>query len=178
MPEVTPLEEPDPQVTGPTALGPADPGRSETARRVVRALRRYVTESDLYVAAAGRESEMHRTDLNGLGLVMDWGLSGEPATPGRLSAALGLSAPATSAMLERLERQGHVTRAPHPGDRRSVVVGITEHALDVGSRMFGAMAAHLTPVLDGRSEAELAVIAAFLEDVGAAAGAARHDLGG
>ncbi len=158
----------------PSATTPEGPGRIATARRVVRALRRYATESDLYVAAAGRQSAMHRTDLNGLALVMDWGLSGDPATPGRLSSALALSAPATSAMLDRLERQGHVTRSPHPDDRRSVVVGITDHALDVGSRMFSHLATSLSPVIEGRSDEELAVIAAFLEDVGAATVAARN----
>ncbi|WP_167736578.1 MarR family transcriptional regulator [Nocardioides sp. 1609] len=153
-----------------------DPGRSDAARRVTRALRRYATESDLYVAAAGRESAMHRTDLNGLALVMDFGLQGEPATPGRLSAAMHLSAPATSAMLDRLERQGHVTRSPHPDDRRSVVVDVTDHALDVGGRMFARLAAHLAPVLDGRTDEELALIAAFLEEVGEATNAARRDV--
>lgn len=161
----------------PNAKQPPDPGRTDAARRVVAALRRYSTESDLYVAAAGREGEMHRTDLNGLAMVMDWGLLGEHATPGRLSAAMQLSAPATSAMLDRLERAGHVTRTPHPGDRRSVVVEVTEHALEVGGAMFRPMAERLTPVLDSRSDDELAVIATFLEEVEAAIVAARGDLG-
>ena len=160
----------------PNATPPPDPGRSDGARRVVRALRRYTTESDLYVATASRESEMHRTDLNGLALIMDWGLQDEPATPGRLSAAMHLSAPATSAMLDRLEKQGHVTRAPHPGDRRSVVVEVTEHAIAVGSRMFGRLGAHLAPVLDRRTDEELALIAAFLEEAGLATIAARREV--
>ncbi|WP_148612026.1 MarR family winged helix-turn-helix transcriptional regulator [Nocardioides rubriscoriae] len=160
----------------PGATPPPDPGRTETARQVVRALRRYATESDLYVADASRDSEMHRTDLNALALVMDWGMVGETATPGRLSAAMRLSAPATSALLDRLERAGHVTRSPHPDDRRSVVVGVTDHALDVGGRMFGRLAAHLAPVLDQRSDEELALIADFLDQVAAATVAARHDI--
>ena len=151
------------------------PGRSDAARDVVRALRQYATESDLYVAAAGRESEMHRTDLNALAMVMDWGQQGRPATPGRLSAALQLSAPATSAMLERLERQGHVTRSPHPDDRRSVVVEVTDHALAVGGQLFARLARHIEPVLERRDDAELAVIAAFLDEVTAATTAARLD---
>lgn len=163
-------------MTVPIATPPSEPGRTDTARRVTRALRRYSTESDLYVAAAGRESEMHRTDLNGLAIVMDLGLAGERATPGRLSAAMHLSAPATSAMLDRLERAGHVTRTQHPDDRRSVVVDVTDHALDVGGRMFGHLAARLAPVLDGRTDDELELIATFLEEVGAATVSARHDI--
>jgi DNA-binding MarR family transcriptional regulator len=155
---------------------PAPIGEDELPRRVVRALRRYLTESEVYVAAAGRGSEMHSTDLNGLGLIMDWQNVGEPATPGRLSTALHLSAPATSAMLDRLERQGHVTRSPHPDDRRSVVVHVTDRALEVGGRMFGPLATHLSQVLRSRTDEELATIATFLEDAVAATNAARDDV--
>jgi DNA-binding MarR family transcriptional regulator len=155
---------------------PSPPERPFSQTRVVRALRRFTTESDLYVGAAGRDSDMHRTDLNGLALVMDWGFEGEPATPGRIGASLGLSAPATSALLDRLERAGHVTRAPHPGDRRSSVVSATDHAMEVGGKMFSSLARHLAPVLASRSEDELAVIAAFLEEVGEATAAARREV--
>lgn len=154
-----------------------DKTRSAEALRVVRGLRGFANESELYVGAAGREAEMHRTDLAGLALVMDRGQAGEHPTPGQISAALQLSAPATSAMLDRLEKLGHVTRAPHPTDRRSVVVEITDHALEVGGAMFGRLAAHLAPVVAARSEKELAVVAAFLEEVVTATRAARESIG-
>ncbi|WP_139982510.1 MarR family winged helix-turn-helix transcriptional regulator [Nocardioides litoris] len=150
------------------------PEQPMTERRVVRALRRYSTESELYVAEASRGGDMHRTDLHGLALVMDWGFDGTAATPGRIGAALGLSAPATSALLERLEKAGHVVRAPDPADRRRVVVTVTEHAMAVGGGMFSELARHLRPVLDSRTPEELAAIAAFLEEVGDATVAARE----
>lgn len=151
---------------------------SGEALRVVRALRGYTNESEMYVAAAGREAAMHRTDLTGLALVMDRGNLGETTTPGQLSAAMQLSAPATSAMLDRLERLGHVHRVPHPTDRRSVVVEMTAHAHEVGEQMFGRLAAHLAPVLGSRSDEQLSDIAAFLEEVVAATRAAREEVAG
>ena len=42
--------------------------------------------------------------------------------------------------------------------------------------MFARLAAHLSPILDGRSDDELALIATFLEEVGAATVAARHEV--
>ncbi|WP_341927030.1 MarR family transcriptional regulator [Nocardioides psychrotolerans] len=154
-----------------------DKPRSPHALRVVRSLRGFANESELYVGAAGREAEMHRTDLAGLALVMDRGQAGEHPTPGQISAALQLSAPATSAMLDRLEKLGHVVRTPHPTDRRSVVVEITDHALEVGGAMFGRLATHLAPVVAARSEADLETIATFLEEVVAATRAARESIG-
>lgn len=149
----------------------------EAAERVVRGMREMVNQSEAYIAAAGREAAMHRTDLTGLAQVMD----GEhdpagPMTPGRLSASMQLSAPATSAMLDRLERLGHVERRPHPHDRRSVEVVATDHAMQVGGQMFARVAARMGPVLADRSEEELAVIASFLEDAAAATHEARRDI--
>ncbi|GAA4670926.1 hypothetical protein GCM10023226_04420 [Nocardioides nanhaiensis] len=147
------------------------------AERVVRGMREMANQSEAYIAAAGREAAMHRTDLTGLAQVMDGEHDPEgPVTPGRLSASMQLSAPATSAMLDRLERLGHVERRPHPTDRRSVEVVATDHAMEVGGQMFARVAARMGPVLAARSEEELAVIAAFLEDAAAATYEARRDI--
>ena len=54
--------------------------------------------------------------------VIDVAGAGGPAT---LSAALQLSAPATSELVDRLVERGSVTRRRDPGDRRQVVVGLT-----------------------------------------------------
>jgi DNA-binding MarR family transcriptional regulator len=148
--------------------------RRPEAVRAVRAMAAFATESEMYLAATGRDEALHRTDLNGLRVVMSSG--DEPVTPRRLSQALQLSAPATSAMLDRLERLGHVERRPHPHDRRSVVVVATDHAHTVGASMFGRVGSRMAPVLASRSAGELAVIAQFLEDASAATGAARADI--
>ena len=150
--------------------------RPDDAERLFRALRAYLSETEIYIGAAGREAEMHRTDLTGLGIVMDRGELGQTTTPGQLSTALHLSAPATSAMLDRLERLGHVHRVPHPTDRRSILVQMTDHARQVGGAMFEPLAAHLAPVVSRRTAAQLAEIAAFLEEVVAATRAARADI--
>ncbi len=153
------------------------PGRpADPQLRVTRALRGFTTESELYIGAASREAHMHRTDLSGLALVMDRGNTGETTTPGQLSAALQLSAPATSAMLDRLEHLGHLRRVPHPDDRRSVLLEMTDHARDVGGAMFSRLAAHLAPVLDSRSDSDLAELATFLEEVVAATRSAREEI--
>lgn len=145
------------------------------AVRAVRAMAALTNESEMYLSATGRGEAMHRTDLNGLRVVMS-AAGGEPVTPRRLSEALQLSAPATSAMLDRLERLGHIERHPHPGDRRSVVVVATEHAHTVGAAMFGRIGARMAPVLASRSAEELALIASFLEEAAAATHTARSDI--
>lgn len=147
-------------------------------RRIAQALRGFTNESEIYVAAVGREAGMHRTDLTGLSVVMDRGDQGGTTTPGQLSATMHLSAPATSAMLDRLERLDHVRRVPHPTDRRSVTVEMTEHARAVGTAMFTPLRDHLAPVYARRSAAELDLIATFLEEVVDATREARLEVAG
>ena len=53
---------------------------------------------------------------------------------------------------------------------------MTDHAREVGGAMFARLAAHLAPVLGSRSDAELAQIATFLEEVVAATRAARQEI--
>jgi DNA-binding MarR family transcriptional regulator len=148
----------------------------DVQQRVVRGMRGLTNELEMYVAAAGREHRMGRTDLTGLAVVMDESAQGNPVTPGRLSAALQLSAPATSAMLDRLERLGHVHRTPHTTDRRSVVVEVTDHALAVGGAMFGRLAQHYAPLLADYDDDQLELVAGFLSRAAEATRDAREDI--
>lgn len=144
--------------------------------QVVLSMRTFANELELYVAAAGREQEMHRTDLAGLSVVMDHEDAGDPVTPGRLSAALQLSAPATSAMLDRLERLGHVRRTPHATDRRSVVVEMTERARAVGGAMFGRLGQAYAPLFTDYDDDQLDLVAEFLRRAAQATHEARQSI--
>lgn len=59
--------------------------------------------------------------------------SGEPftLTPGALSKAMMLSPSATTNRLDRLEREGLVSRALDPGNRRSMLVALTAEGREV-----------------------------------------------
>ncbi len=119
---------------------------------------------------------MHRTDLSGLAVVMDQQSDGIAVTPGRVSEALQLSAPATSAMIDRLETAGHLRRTPHPTDRRSTVLELTDHAWAVGGAMFARLGERLDPVLDDYTDAQLELVADFLDRAGSQAHLARGEV--
>ena len=48
--------------------------------------------------------------------------------PSRLAGLLDLSSGGVTALVQRLERYGHVTRTPHPTDRRSTLIRLTPDA--------------------------------------------------
>jgi DNA-binding MarR family transcriptional regulator len=68
--------------------------------------------------------------------------AGAPArTVRELVAATGQRPSTLTGVLDRLERYGLVARAPHPDDRRSVVVELTPPGADAAERVAAAFAA-------------------------------------
>jgi DNA-binding MarR family transcriptional regulator len=70
-------------------------------------------------------------------------------TPSELARRVGLTPAATTEVLDRLERAGHVERGPHPGDRRKVLVTITRDSRELIERATVAFTRVLAPALDG-----------------------------
>jgi DNA-binding MarR family transcriptional regulator len=118
---------------------------------------------DAFARGFGATHGLHAHDVRALVLLIDAARTGTPMGPGALGAQLGLSSASTTALLDRLEHAGHVSRRPHPGDRRKVIVEPTTHALDEGRRWFGAMNLDMLAVLERFDDAEVAVLLRVLE---------------
>ncbi|MDM7831314.1 MarR family winged helix-turn-helix transcriptional regulator [Cellulomonas edaphi] len=71
---------------------------------------------------------MNGTDMQALQFVMATEAAGGHAHPRDISAYLNISTASTTKLLDRLAASGHLERATHPTDRRSVVVTSTPHA--------------------------------------------------
>jgi DNA-binding MarR family transcriptional regulator len=130
---------------------------------IVRLLCAYAAESlrvtDTWAAAHG----ITGTDVRAMAHLGDARPGGMPVTAGRLGTALGLSSPATSALIARLESGGHVTRARDPKDRRRVLLTASPSAKRGAAAYFQPMGNAVTAALAECSEDETAVIATFLE---------------
>ena len=146
-----------------------DPSESDAgspvSRAIVDALRSFTTAMDLYIDVHGGAVGMHRTDLFALGHVMEAGRRGDHLTPSELASALNLSAPATSALLGRLEEVGHVRRTHVSSDRRRVSIEMTGEARAVGRQVFGPLSGQMQAAIDGYSRQEQELVLRFLTDV-------------
>ncbi len=149
------------------------PSSSPAAEGLVTALRRFNLETERYIGEVSRQHSVHRTDLDAIGLVMQRGT----ASPKDLSKGLRLSPSATSAMLDRLERSGHMRRERVEGDRRAVSVEITDQARSVGASMFGLLATHMNEVLGTYDDDELSRMTDLVERLSTAARAASEEAG-
>ena len=94
----------------------------DARRGMVRAL---VMESNRFLEIFSAAHELHPTDMTALNLIMT---ARSPMTPGALAKALNLSASATTSVLDRLARAGHVVRDRDPEDRRRVELRVLDAA--------------------------------------------------
>jgi DNA-binding MarR family transcriptional regulator len=109
--------------------------------------------------------QLHHTDVQALSILA---LAGGRLTAGELARALDLSSGATTRLVDRLERVGHVARHPDEQDRRRRHVAITPGALATAGAFFGQLSATMEGVLTPYGPADRRVIRDFLRDVVAA----------
>ena len=86
-----------------------------------RALQAYQRSTQAFDDEVGRVLDLNPVDLR----CLDW-LTEGPLSASRLADATGLSAAATTAMIDRLEKKGFVRRRKHETDRRQVLVEMTD----------------------------------------------------
>ncbi|MDT7702926.1 MAG: hypothetical protein QOJ30_5251 [Pseudonocardiales bacterium] len=139
-----------------------EPARGGRRDELVRLLQGYASESVLVGQVFAERHGLHPTDLNAMLAVLQADLEGSPLTPGRLGAQLGLSSGATTAVVDRLERLGHVLRTREDSDRRRVALRYGDTAAAIGRQFFGPLGDRMDAMLTGFSDAELDVVLRFL----------------
>ena len=85
-----------------------------------------------------------------------------------LARRLGITPPAVTAVVDRLEELGHATRVTNPADRRAVVVTPAPASITKAMSYLMPMIGDIDATLDGFDADQQAVIADYLERVVAA----------
>ena len=129
---------------------------------LVRLLQEFSLEANRYVDAAGGRNDMHRTDLNALSVIMQHTARNQVVTPGVLRKELHLSSPATTALIDRLDKSGHVVREREGTDRRQVQLRLTPKAYRDGGAMFLPLARHMGAALEAFTPEEQELATRFL----------------
>ena len=145
------------------------------APATVHRLRALTLLLDAAGAAFAARNGLSATDVRALVCLLDRERAGVPASPTWLAGQLRVTTASVTALLDRLERAGHVRRVPRSDDRRRVDVLVQDSAKELGWAFFGPLIDATATVLDRRSAAERAVIDAFLDDMVAAVDAAAEE---
>jgi DNA-binding MarR family transcriptional regulator len=133
-----------------------------SAHELMTALRRFGLEDDRLDAIVSRRMGAPPVEFR----VMDHLTEAGELTPSQLADRLAMTSGAVTAVIDRLERLGWVTRAPNPRDRRSVVI---RKAAPPSGELYDPVAARLQRVAEKLSPEEREVAIRFLEEAAAAA---------
>ena len=144
-----------------------DETRPEMA--VVHLLRAVTVELNTFGARFAAAHGLHLTDLRAIIELLDAERSELPASPGWLGMRLRLNSASVTALLDRLERLGHVRRAADHSDRRRVRLVVTAAAKKLGWEFFGPLIDDVIDVTRSFDEAELRTVKRFLAAVADAA---------
>ncbi|MCY0958202.1 MarR family winged helix-turn-helix transcriptional regulator [Streptomyces sp. H27-H5] len=137
---------------------------------LVHLLRAVSVEFGLHQAEFAAHHGMHPTDVRALICLLDAERAGEAATAGLLGARLGLNSAGTTAVIDRLERLGHVARVRDGADRRRVLLRVEPEAVRLGRAFFGPLIDRLLAVQGTLDPTEREAVRRFLTAARAALG--------
>ena len=124
----------------------------------VPAIRRFVLRVLLYHADVAARLGLNLTDVNTLRL-----LEQEPLSAGELSEQIALTGAATTALVDRLERAGFVTRERSTKDRRRVTIYANEKRLKEINLLYADQGVRMAKLLSRYTAEEFGTIMDFLE---------------
>jgi DNA-binding MarR family transcriptional regulator len=96
---------------------------------------------------------------------MDAARRGDALTAGRLGEAVELRSASVTALVDRLEKVGHLRRVRDPEDRRRVSLQMSDAAMAAGAEHFGGLQRDLLAAMADYTDDDLAVVRRFLTDM-------------
>lgn len=109
--------------------------------------------------------KLNRTDMRALHFLIACRHRGVQATPGEISQHLGISSASTTKLLDRLEKGGHITRTPHPTDRRALLIAVTPETHEAAMNTVGRQQARRFHAAARLTAAERESVIRFLDDM-------------
>jgi DNA-binding MarR family transcriptional regulator len=144
-----------------------DTRRDQLIAEIANDLRRYAADAQHVGHAFAGLHGLGPTDLHALIAVMDAELLGEPITPGRLGEQLNLSSGSVTALIDRLERAGHIRRDRDTADRRKVLLHYAEQGAAVAMEFFQPLGRRTDAVMADFTDDELEIVHRFMAAMGA-----------
>jgi DNA-binding MarR family transcriptional regulator len=151
-----------PRDASPPSYWYSDSVEDDRGARVMEAMRSYRAAEMSMRRRTQASMSMGENELTVLRFLTRAASSGREVTPIDLTRHLGVSTASVTALLDRLERSGHLERRPHPSDRRKVLVSTTGHADHEMRDTLAAMHARMMQATRGMSEGETVAVTSFL----------------
>ncbi|MFU8840057.1 MAG: MarR family winged helix-turn-helix transcriptional regulator [Nitriliruptoraceae bacterium] len=138
------------------------PTEDPSARAIVELLQQLGSHMHAVGTRFAAREALHGTDVQALSALA---MAGGHLGAGELARSLELTSGATTRLIDRLERVGHVARTTDPADRRRRVVTLTTSAQTTAGAYFGAIATTIAAALEPYGPEEREVVRRFLADI-------------
>jgi len=132
--------------------------RRRLTNQIKESLRELRIQLSLLNYRIGGRLDLRNVDVDCLDLVSRYG----PISPSTLARRAGLHPATLTGILDRLERDGWVSRERDPADRRAVLVRARPDRAAEVFRLYGGMNTSLDQICAGYQQAELELLADFL----------------
>jgi DNA-binding MarR family transcriptional regulator len=94
--------------------------------RVLESLRRWQAAARELSEASRRYMKLNDSDMRAIRMMIRAQQQGLLVTPKDIAHEVGISSASTTKLIDRLVSGGHLTRVPHPSDRRTMCLQVTE----------------------------------------------------
>ncbi|MGN6405346.1 MarR family winged helix-turn-helix transcriptional regulator [Sinomonas sp.] len=145
-----------------------DTPAKERAVQVLNALRDYRASEGAMRRRTRATMSMGETDLLALRYLLEAQAQGRDLSPKDLAAKLGITSASMTTLVDRLVRSGHVSREPHPTDRRALILRPTQGSDHEVRKTLGEMHRRMVEVAAALSPKESETVVGFLRDMAAA----------
>ena len=139
--------------------------QKDLRRDIVNAIRGMALDGQRVADTFAHREGLNATDMRALTMIMEAETRREALTAGQLSTMLGTSTGATTAVIDRLERIGHIHRNRGHADRRKVTLHFEPLAMQLAAAYFGPLGALTDEVMSRYSSEELETVRRFMEDM-------------
>jgi DNA-binding MarR family transcriptional regulator len=132
-----------------------------TTHEATRLLREILNLTEQFEDHLGRELTVNRTDLE----VMEQLILDGPLSPTEIARRIGITTAAATVAVDRLIAVGHVSREPHPTDRRGVRIVPNPASVARAMGTLLPMISGIDGAINRFDEGERATITAYLAEV-------------
>lgn len=132
---------------------------------VLEALRRWRETERRMSEASRRYMKLGDTDMRALRFIIAMQNHGRVVTPGAIAEHLGITTASTTKLIDRLAAGDHVRRFPHPSDRRSLAIEVTDETRRVARVSVGRTHARRFDVAARLTPREREIVTRFLDEL-------------
>ncbi|MGI6879459.1 MarR family winged helix-turn-helix transcriptional regulator [Microbacterium sp. gxy059] len=136
---------------------------------VLEAMSRWRAAERAMNEASQRYMRLGESDMHALRFLIAAHRQGVVVTPGAIAAHLGISTASTTKLLDRLADGGHIRRLPHPSDRRSLAIEVTDETRLSARASVGRSHARRFDVVAGLTAEERETLRQFFDSLAATA---------